>query len=199
MSVEGIFVGIDYGAKLAGTTALCYLKEGQLQLEQSEKKKDADAFLIEHLNAIKPKCVFIDAPLSLPMVYSKAQEEADFFYRKADRLTKAMSPMFLGGLTARAMRLKHQLSKQEITFYETYPAYLVREVLEKPVTYNKKKKETLIAFWTLLKSYLPFENIEANPQNWHQVDAVLAWWSGWRYLNKQSFILGEEKEGQIIV
>ena len=31
-------LGIDYGAKLAGTTAICYEQAGRLQIVQSENK-----------------------------------------------------------------------------------------------------------------------------------------------------------------
>ena len=37
------------------------------------------------------------------------------------------------------------------------------------------------------------------PENWHQVDAALAWLSGWRHLNNTAEIYGEEKEGLIYV
>ena len=43
------WIGIDYGSKLAGTTVICYKKEGRLQLLQSEKKSDADAFVSQFI------------------------------------------------------------------------------------------------------------------------------------------------------
>ena len=60
-------LGIDYGAKLAGTTAVCYEQNGQFHLLQSERKKDADKFIHQTIEKLQPATVFIDAPLSLPM------------------------------------------------------------------------------------------------------------------------------------
>ena len=96
-------IGIDYGAKLAGTTAICFEQSGQLKIWQSEKKKDADKFVQESIKQLQPTTVFIDAPLSLPLAYFGEGE--NYFYRECDKILKGMSPMFLGGLTARAMRL----------------------------------------------------------------------------------------------
>lgn len=38
-------MGIDFGAKLAGTTAVAMVRDGALRLWQSEKGKDADSWL----------------------------------------------------------------------------------------------------------------------------------------------------------
>ena len=55
--------GIDYGSKRAGTTALALLETGaSLQLYQSGKGEDADAFLLKHLRQRQPTKVFMDAP-----------------------------------------------------------------------------------------------------------------------------------------
>ncbi len=63
-------IGIDYGSKLAGTTALAYLSPTGVAIPlQSTAKKDADAFILQHLESLPPHQVFIDAPLSLPGKY----------------------------------------------------------------------------------------------------------------------------------
>ena len=63
------FIGVDFGSKLAGTTAVCFFEGGNYRFFQSEKKKDADAFLEKIVEQIRPSHVFIDAPLSLPGAY----------------------------------------------------------------------------------------------------------------------------------
>ena len=52
-------IGIDYGSKLAGTTALAYELNGKLILLQSQKNKDADAFIVQELEKINVSKVFI--------------------------------------------------------------------------------------------------------------------------------------------
>ena len=116
--------GIDYGSKLAGTTVICFDENEKLNFRQSEKKQDADAFLEKLISEKQPDSVFIDAPLSLPNAYFGKGE--DYFYRKCDREVGGMSPMFLGGLTARAIKLKSKSETPECPFYEIYPAQLVR-------------------------------------------------------------------------
>jgi predicted nuclease with RNAse H fold len=180
-------MGVDYGAKLAGTTAACWLEGEQLQTETSEKKEDADAFLERLFNKKSIRTVYIDAPLSLPEAY-RGQDE-DFFFREADRQLQAMSPMFLGGLTARAMKLKS--SRSELRFYETYPRQLVRELnLEKH--YRKNLDMFLKTFSPLLP--LPLNMLHTS---WHCVDSVLAWYSGFRHRNGLALAHGKADEGLI--
>lgn len=183
-------IALDYGSKLAGTTAVCFEKNKRLHLLQSAKKQDADEWLRRLIAEKKPDAVYIDAPLSLPGIYRG--EGCDYFYRAADRALGAMSPMFLGGLTARAMQLRAGFP--ELPFYEIYPAQLVRTLF--PGTFFYKKD--LPTFFEKLAERLPF-SFENEPANWHQADAALAWLSGWRHGNGEALAFGEAGEGVIWV
>lgn len=107
-----------------------------------------------------------------------------------------MSPMFLGGLTAKALRLKDLISRQSISVLETYPKALVHtnELLKE--VYLKKNHDTLTQFNECLQKHIDFSIEELS--NWHQVDAVLAWWSGQRFSKNKAVTAGNENEGQII-
>lgn len=63
-------VGIDYGSKYAGTTVMCYNSAHKVRFIESHKNTDADSFLQTELAFLKPDLIMIDAPLSLPGVYS---------------------------------------------------------------------------------------------------------------------------------
>jgi predicted nuclease with RNAse H fold len=191
-------IGIDYGSKLAGTTVVAFAKKGQLHFAQSEKKKDADAFLRAWIAEAEPKLVFIDAPLSLPGVYTQPSQYNDYFYRAGDRKLRAMSPMFLGGLTARAMQLKAQLEQNGASVFETYPSQLAKALSLDAARY-KKDKTYLAEATAHILSFIPDCTLASSPANWHQVDALLAYCSGWRYQNEQHKCYGELKEGAIIV
>lgn len=180
-------IGIDYGSKLAGTTSICYKNNNEINILISNKKQDADEFISKFLTDNNIEFVFIDAPLSLPLAYFDDQH-SDYFYRKCDRLTKAMSPMFLGGLTARAIRLKNL--HQEIKFIETYPKLLAQEI-----DYMNYKKNKLI-FVNSINEY--FNLTLKEPKTWHEVDSLLAYLSGERYLNNQHQSFGDKNEGIII-
>ena len=110
-----MLVGIDYGSKLAGTTVLAYTEGEEIKILQSQKKQDADQFILNFLKISSPELVGIDAPLSLPGAFRALNNE--FFYREADKELNAMSPMFLGGLTARAMKLSASIPIRMVEVY----------------------------------------------------------------------------------
>lgn len=186
--------GIDYGSKLAGTTVICYDDSDKLHFISSEKKQDADRMIIESVKTHEPEAIGLDAPLSLPRAYFTG--EGSFFYREADIELKAMSPMFLGGLTARAMSLKHSLGSDS-NIFEIYPAALVKS-LELSENYRKKEKEMIQPFIGDLNHFLPL-SLAHPPTTWHQVDSVLAWLSAYRKENGHAAFLGKEEEGGIWV
>jgi predicted nuclease with RNAse H fold len=193
------FIGIDYGSKLAGTTVVAYQNEKNIvQFLASEKKKDADVFLINTVTELQPKYIFLDAPLSLPGVYTMPNEYNDYFYRKGDRLLKGMSPMFLGGLTARAMKLKQEFIHQNITVFEAYPAIHAQRFELKILNY-KKQLQYLPDVIKKLQTLLPFSFDNQQITSWHHVDALLAFYSGFRFLNGEIESFGEAKEGLIWV
>ena len=167
-----------------------------LKQRSSQKKKDADRFVIEAVKELNPHSVFIDAPLSLPGAFFGEGE--DYFYREADKKLKAMSPMFLGGLTARAMKLKAEMEKSEINVFETYPGALVRSISELSDVYDKKAKKPGTKMLDLIYSLLGDYRIDHELTNMHQVDSILAWYSGYRFLHESAEIVGNKDEGLIV-
>lgn len=194
------WLGIDYGSKLAGTTAICWQEHERLHLAQSALKQDADAWVAGQVSHLGVSAVYIDAPLSLPSAYQPALGQMDFMYREADRELKAMSPMFLGGLTARAMGLAHGLQQQAVNCHEVYPARLMDELLPtKP--WKKKDKvspEQMERVTTQLLQTTGFR-LHSPPASTHQVDALLAWLSGYRHQQGQHKAVGNAQEGLIII
>lgn len=149
----------------------------------------------DFLNECKPDIVFLDAPLSLPKAYFGKGE--DFFYRKGDKKIGAMSPMFLGGLTARAIKLKTHFEKMGITFLEAYPGGLAKE-WELGLFGYKKEKDHLEKVTEEVLTHLQLDMVKL-PTTWHEVDALLAYAIGKRYQVKEAHFFGDEKEGGIWV
>jgi predicted nuclease with RNAse H fold len=193
--------GIDYGNKLAGTTIIAWLDTAiqSIQLSSSAKGKDADKFIVQSVVDIKPDFVFIDAPLSLPGVYSNKAGCTDYFFRKADKQLQAMSPMFLGGLTARAMKLKKELEVQQIHVYETYPAAQAARLGLPDIGYKKQTSHLPAVIQIVCQHLSPFLIDNRVITNWHQIDALLALTGGIRFMNKAHTLFGNEEEGSIIV
>jgi predicted nuclease with RNAse H fold len=185
------FAGIDYGAKLAGTTVMAICMNKSIHLLQSKKNEDADEFVKKMIEQQNIHSVFIDAPLSLPIVYRGETVGGEYFYRECDKECKAMSPMFLGGLTARAMKLRYDLS--EVTFTETYPSQLIK-ILEIEIKSLGLKKA-----YSILKKYFDGYAIMDDIQNKHQFDAMCALLSHIRYNEGKAQVIGNLKEGTITI
>jgi predicted nuclease with RNAse H fold len=187
------FIGIDFGAKAAGTTVICWRERGLFHFNRSEKGGDADAWLQERVLDVRPEAIYIDAPLSLPGAYFGKGD--DHFFRRADRLAGGMSPMFLGGLTARAMRMAEQWRMSGIQVHEVYPAALIRQewdYLKVPAGKNiPPHKLRLMAGMFALPPPAPKDR--------HEADAWLCWLSGYRHRAGQARSFGDKQEGVILV
>ncbi len=194
-----IIVGIDYGAKKAGTTVICYqkLSDNKLHFQAVEKGKDADQFIYQTLQKLQVSIAFIDAPLSLPGVYTQPQKYQNYFYRVCDQQLQAMSPMFLGGLTARAMQLKAKLQAHHIQLLETYPSYHAQQLQLKNKGYKKQKAHmSTICAIINQQNIIPSLHIEMIT-DWHHIDAALALFTAKRYLLQQHRVIGDSQEGLI--
>jgi predicted nuclease with RNAse H fold len=190
-----LFLVIDFGARLSGKTVLAWAGAESLHLDRVMPGQDADRFLEETIAWLKPLAIYVDAPLSLPENYQVQAPEGDWFYRRADRQLEAMSPMFLGGLTARAIRLATLWRRRGIEVHETWPRGLVRE-LGLP-GYRAKEPDGLALFGQTMKE-AGFPAALPPVRDWHEVDALLAWWSGWRHENGQAAVHGDPAEGVIV-
>jgi predicted nuclease with RNAse H fold len=191
-------MGIDYGNKFSGTTVICYNYFHQVYFLSSSKNADADTFILSEAAQIKPDLVFMDAPLTLPGIYRLRNGYRDYFYRECDREMQAMSPMFLGGLTARAIKLKDQLIQSGFRVFETYPRRML-DIFSLPVDYYKQKRKDLD--W-MLDMFTKNTEISLNKKaiiSWHHLDALLAFLSGMRYLNGESLIFGKDDEGLVYI
>ncbi|NUO02532.1 MAG: DUF429 domain-containing protein [Saprospiraceae bacterium] len=191
-----MIAGIDYGAKLAGTPVVAWMQDGRIQFASCLKGKDADAFIFSWTLQHRPQKVFIDAPLSLPGKYSGLAGCSDYFYRDADKQLQAMSPMFLGGLTARAMQLAARLREEGVDVVETYPAYLSRLLSLNELGY-KKEKNAIGGVARVLSAQFSFA-IPDLP-DWHHIDALLALLSGLRHACGGALSFGRVEEGVIVV
>lgn len=201
--------GIDYGSKYAGTTVIAYFNENkEFEFAASSKKEDADRFILEWAKHHQPDLIFLDAPLSLPGIYQNLAGCDDYFYRAADRALQAMSPMFLGGLTARAIKLKADLQIIGIDTLEVYPGHLAK-ILNLDKTLYKKEKNHIDTLLSEVNVHFSIIMPQLHPAilnsptkytiTWHHFDAALALLSGLRYLHQQHLTFGDGKEGLIII
>ncbi len=192
--------GIDFGSKLAGTTVISiaekvsgfYSFKGAFSVI---KGKDADLFLANYFKQFDFKYVGIDAPLSLPKVY-KLNKGSEYFYRKGDKELNAMSPMFIGGLTARAIKLKDKFSSDSLNIFETYPKAKASELGLIDFGYKTKDPDSFTACIDFIEN---LSGWKLNLNNWHQFDSVLALLSTIDFAENKAKSFGDEEEGLIWV
>jgi len=192
-----VIVGVDYGSKTSGFTCAAIINGETISVHQAIKNKDADKWLKDLLEPLKPNVIGIDAPLSLPGALRGIKGSINYHYRKADLEAKAMSPMFLGGLTARAIEISVWFKNTiESRVIEVYPKLTAQELqldskrYKKDHTYLPQAKHVLesVSGWDL-------ETIEL--ENWHQYDALMALRTAQRFSNEKANTLGDKAEGLI--
>ncbi len=192
--------GIDYGSKLTGNTVIAIFQKMKIFFLDVDKGIDADKFILNAADYFSPKKIFIDAPLSLPGVYTKIKGCKDFHFRKADLELGAMSPMFLGGLAARAMELKMTLEEKKIPAYETYPRILASRLNLKAKGYKGsvlglKDCRNNIASHFKKSIHIPINEIST----WNHFDALLALMSALNHIQGEGEVYGIKEEGQIYI
>jgi len=195
-----MIIGIDFGAKLAGTTVIARLYEhNRVDFFNSEKDQDADKFILDFIKKNEDVWLtYINAPLSLPIVYTEKEVSDNYFYREADKVTGAMSPMFLGGLTARAMKLSNEFTKLGIKMVETSPSKLAEVLNLKELAY----KTSLDNIPTICSRFHEISNFDfnyADVKSWHHFDALLCLFSAKRYEMQAAMVFGNPNEGTITV
>lgn len=195
-----MILGIDFGAKMAGTTVIARMYEhNKVDFAASNKNQDADQFILDFVQQQEDVwLIYLDAPLSLPFIYCNKEEGKDFFYREADRMTGAMSPMFLGGLTARAMKTATDLSKLGAKVVETYPAKLAEVLKLKELDY-KGSSESIPDLCNKLIEISSFEFDINEVKSWHHFDALLCLYSAKRHEMQSAMVFGNVAEGTITV
>ena len=185
--------GIDFGARRSGKTAVAIANEGKVYFHQVEKGKDTDAWLEKLMEKYPPTMVAIDAPLSLPAGWCGGI--GDLFYRQCDEELKAMSPLFLGGLTGRAVKFSRKARAAGIDIIEAYPKGVVAKLLncEYP-----EVGEDLTPLLDLLPEGTDIQ-LTAQPTNEHQLDALICLVTAFRFSAKEAMTFGKYGEGLIYV
>ena len=197
MFVEQKVWGIDFGSKLAGTTVVAYEVNGQVHFKASAKKQDADQMIRDLAAELNPVLIGIDAPLSLPGVYTSKPGFDDHFYRLCDKATKAMSPMFLGGLTARAMKLAGVLQGAGSELIEVYPVNSGVELGLKAHGYRTKSPDLDQIIRALTAHSGLTVNSDHSELTGHHIDAWLALITTRHYQAGKARQAGHAEEGLI--
>lgn len=197
--MEGVYFGIDYGSKLTGNTVIAIYQNDQVLFMQVDKGIDADSFILNAAKHFEPSQIFIDAPLSLPGIYRNLPGCENYHFRKADLELRAMSPMFLGGLAARAIELSHTLKQMGIEVYETYPRVMANKLQLKPMGYKGNKSSLKDCTREVVKEFATLKFCEKDIITWHHLDALMALASALNHSVGEHEAFGDLQEGLIII
>ncbi|WP_417591729.1 hypothetical protein [Owenweeksia hongkongensis] len=195
-----VVFGIDYGSKLTGNTVISVFNDGDVFFLDMSQGVDADSFILNAAEHFMPSKIFIDAPLSLPGVYRNLPGFNNYHFRKADLELNAMSPMFLGGLAARAIELKSRLKSLGLKVFETYPIVMANQLKLRDCDY-KGSLQNLSSCAQEVINILPASiNIDKDDiKTWHHLDALLALISAINSLFKKPRTYGHREEGLIYI
>lgn len=196
MKSKTVLAGIDYGAKLAGTTSMAvWHADDGIRICHSMKKQDADQMIDYLCRDMGQAFIGIDAPLSLPGLYKGLPECRDYFFRQCDIQLSAMSPMFMGGLSARAIQLTDKLKENGHKVIEVYPSALKRLYPELADIRNSPSSRHMAFFELYFQTEVFFENGAKITS--HALDSLCALMTVYRYINGESQCAGLEEEGII--
>jgi predicted nuclease with RNAse H fold len=174
--------------------AVWYVDIG-IRIHHSTKKQDADQMIDNICRDMGKAFIGMDAPLSLPGIYKGLPDCRDYFFRQCDIQLSAMSPMFMGGLSARAIQLTDRLREQGHRVLEVYPSALKRLFPELADCRTNPSARHLAFFESYFQTEVFFENGAKITS--HALDSLCALMTMCRYTNGESQCAGNEEEGII--
>lgn len=182
---KNIIVGIDLAGKATNPTGWAMLRNKTI----STCHLNHDEEILKRSINCDPKIIAVDAPLSMP---KKA------IMRKADKeMHKRGYPVFpprfpaMEKLTLRAIRIVRELTRRRFKVIEVHPTS-TRKALKMP-TKDWKKIQTIF-----LRIGLEGD-LKTRVLTPHEIDAVTAALTGHLYIQGKTELIGDKKEGYIVV
>ncbi|MBI3005193.1 MAG: DUF429 domain-containing protein [Ignavibacteriales bacterium] len=188
-------VGIDLAGSPKRNTGICVLEGNRVREWQTVF---SDKEILEFGKKHKPKLVAIDAPLNLPPGRKTIEDRNGEHFRPCDRELLARGirffPITLGPmrtLTTRGISLKKKLARRNVRVIEMYPgaAQDVWKIARKQDGLNKLRKGL---------ERLGLKGLDKK-MNGDELDAITGALVGRHFLNRKAEILGNFRQGAIIV
>ena len=182
---KNIVVGIDLAGVSTNPTGWAMLKNKKISAYQLYHDEE----ILKHSTDCKPHLITVDAPLSLPKKGTM---------RKSDReMRKRGYPVFpprfpaMEKLTLRAIRMVQEITRRGFNVIEVHPTS-TRKALKMP-TKDWKKIQTVF-------TQIGLEgDLKTRALTAHEIDAVTAALTGHLHLQGKTQLIGNEKEGHIVV
>ena len=190
-----IVVGVDLAGSEKRNTGICILNE-DLEAKCFVVHKDEE--ILELIEKFKPDLIAIDAPLSLPKGRKSLDRKEKIHFRECDKKLFEFGikffPITLGPmrmLTKRGIKLRKILEKKGYRVIEVYPG-ATQDILKIP----RKSVNTKRLREGLKKLGI---KIEGRKLTHDELDAITAAYTGYLHLKERSLVLGDQKEGFIVI
>ena len=189
-----MILGIDLAGSEKRNTGICVMDN---KLNVKTEIVHTDKEIKEVVEEVNPKVIAIDAPLSLPKGRKSIDERNNIHFRKCDKELLKMGikffPITLGPmrmLTKRGIKLKKKF-ENKYKVIEVYPGG-AQDILKIP-----RKQKGLDKLRNGLKK-LGIKGLKKE-MNGDELDAVTAAYVGKLYLDGKYVVLGDKKEGLMIM
>lgn len=196
-----LMFGIAYGSKLSGNTVISIMKNNKIYFLDVDENVDCDEFILNAARHFKPEIVYINAPLSVPAVYKCVNGFKDHQFRKADKELCSISPMIIGGVTARAIELKEKLEAElETKVYETCSKSQAKNYCLDQHGYKKNGLHLVSCrnhIGAQLSKKVMFDCTDV--KTWNHLDAFLSLITAMRFVMGMANSHGDPDEGLIYV
>ncbi len=197
---EKVLFGVNYGSKLSGNTLIAIYKDSSIVFMDVDKGVDADGFILKAASHFNPSYVFLNVPLSLPGIYHKIDGCDDYHFRKADKDLNSISPMFNGGLAARAMELKAELENIGSEVFETCPRILAKRFGFPAKGYQGSNQGLKCCRTQLTECFKDTIAIKPSDiKSWYHLDALLILMSAMNFEQGCADAYGNKEEGLIFI
>ena len=182
---QKIITGIDLAGIPKNPTGWAAWKNREISTCQLYTDKE----IVKTTLNCQPTLVAIDAPLSLPKTGLLRKTDREMHKRGYH----VFPPLFrtMEKLTIRAIKIAQEIKKEGITIIEVHPAS-TQKALEIPSKDTKNIQKIFLQM--SLKG-----DLEKRTLTTHEIDAVTAALTGYLYLQGNTELIGDEKEGYIAV
>lgn len=181
------FLGIDLAASDKRPSGYCVLYSEDLLCETGIIRSDKE--IMELASKVWPKVIAIDSPLSYAL-RGRSFRECDIEARRRGFMVLPLSMPSMARLTERGIKLKENLKKAGFEVIEVFPTGGFKALGIKPP--KRGFEETLVGLRNLGLRICGVKSV-------HELDAVMAAYTAYKYFKGEVEVLGDVKEGFIVI
>jgi predicted nuclease with RNAse H fold len=182
-----LFLGVDLAASDRRPSGYCILSSRDMSCKTGIAKKDEE--LLGLALSARPRAIAIDAPLSFA-ANGGPFRRCDLEARKRGFMVFPLSMPSMAKLTMRGVQLKRAFEERGFEVIEVFPTGGFKALGIEPPKRGMDK-----ALEGLKRLGLRFEGVK----NVHELDAVMAAYTAYKYFKGEVEVVGDSAEGIIVI